>query len=230
VPNYLKSFTQICYPDSCYACAEPLAVNEEIICVKCQLDLPLTHFNLRLNNPVLGAFAGRVPLLRAAAYLHFQQGGIVQRLLHLLKYSNKPEVGHFLGGYAAEDWRKGVFLRSVDFLVPVPLHPDKEKKRGYNQALKIAEGMGQVSEIPIADALTRIEASSSQTRKGRYDRYLNVGSIFELQPAWQKHLEGKHLLVIDDVLTTGSTVEGCLIALQAISGVKLSVFTVAYAQ
>jgi ComF family protein len=225
----IKAITNIFYPTSCLGCQNPLLAKEEWVCLKCFNDFPHTHFHKRLSNPVTESFTGRVPILRGTAFLHFQRGGVVQQLIHALKYKNKPGVGHFLGQCAGKDMARGSFFKSADALVPVPLHPAKEKKRGYNQALAIANGLSQATQIPVAPLLQRVTASPSQTSKSRYDRFLNVNTIFKLNPNLAQNWQGKHLVVIDDVLTTGATLEGCLLELKAIPKVKLSVFTVAYA-
>lgn len=229
--NALQSFfgnlLNLCYPASCAGCKQPLVEKEKILCTKCLLELPRTDFNLAASNPVSDSFLGRNLIDKAAAYLHFEKGGMVQNMLHQLKYNNQPEVGVFLGEMAAYEWAS--FFKGTELLVPVPLHPKKLKKRGYNQAEMVAQGISQATGIPYdAENLIRTQFTETQTLKGRFDRWLNVKTVFQLQNPTA--FRGKKLMLIDDVLTTGSTMEGCLSVLEGISGAKLSVFTLAFAR
>lgn len=225
--TYINGLLNLCYPSCCCGCQEPLLLGETTLCTNCLLELPRTDFHLTGSNPVADSFMGRSAIDKGAAFLHFEKEGIVQNMLHQLKYKNRPEVGVYLGKLAAHELKD--FFKGVDLLVPVPLHPKKLKKRGYNQALKIAEGLSVASGIALdGENLIRVQFTDSQTLKGRFERWLNVKTVFQLQDP--SAFSGKKIMLVDDVLTTGSTMEGCLSVLEGISGAKLSVFTLAFAR
>ena len=166
---------------------------------------------------------------RAASYLHFYKGGVVQALMHELKYRSQPELGQAMGQWAAQDCLPSGFFSDIDGLIPVPLHPRKMKTRGYNQAEKIATGIAEITGIPVfRDHLYRRVSGSTQTHKGRFERWLNVKTTFALRDS--APLRYQHFLLIDDVLTTGATLEGCARPFKTVPGVSLSVFTWAKAR
>lgn len=223
-----QDLLSLCYPRSCCACADPLLEGEEVICYPCRQDLPRTNYHLVPGNPVLAAFAGRAALDRAASFLFFSKGGKTQNLMHALKYKGRREVGHYLGRLAVAEWSEGYFFREWDAVIPVPLHPRKERQRGYNQAQVLAQGVAQAAGLKLRDqVLYRPLRTATQTRKGRYERWLNVQKAFALAPA--PDLVGASILLVDDVLTTGATLEGCIQSLQDLRPRKLGIFTLAYA-
>lgn len=223
----LDDFVNLFYPKTCFGCGAPLVSEEHMLCLPCLAALPFTDYHNFNDNKVANVFMGRVHFQRAAALLHFYKGGRVQQLLHHLKYSHQPELGVYLGAMAAQYYQPVGFFKTVDFLVPIPLHPKKLAKRGYNQSEEIVKGMHYITNVPIMDKLIRTENNATQTRKGRFDRWLNVETVFAVQNP--KALENKHLLLVDDVLTTGSTIEAAATKLLAINGVRLSMLTLATA-
>ncbi len=226
--TYLQDFISIFYPKICLGCKQPLVKNEELLCLHCLLNLPQTNFHLLPDNKIQKIFTGRHHFHKATAFLYFAKGGIVQSILHHLKYKNYPEVGILIGKIMGTKLDEDGFFNDIDLLVPVPLHPNKQKKRGYNQSDMICHGLEKAVGIPISSQnLMRTAFSESQTRKSRFDRWLNVEKIFAIQKA-EDFIE-KHLLLVDDVVTTGSTVEACANKLIEIPGVKVSLLTLAHA-
>ena len=200
---------------------------EKILCLECSLNLPKTNFHTLSDNPIQRAFLGKLPIYKASAYLYFVKGGIVQSLLHHLKYRNHPEIGVLLGEKAGEDL-KGTFLADVDLIIPIPLHPKKQSKRGYNQSEQIALGLSKSSGIPVnTTCLKRNLHNETQTKKTRFERWLNTATIFKLTEVDLLH--SKHVLVVDDVITTGATMEAALTTLHEVEGLKISLFTIAFA-
>ncbi|MFN3939627.1 MAG: ComF family protein, partial [Chitinophagales bacterium] len=174
---------------------------------------------------------GKIPITGATAMYHFNKSARIQRLLHALKYRNKPEVGTLLGQLIGHVLKNYLPYNTCDILVPVPLHPDKEKKRGYNQSTMVAMGIANVLQKPvIADAVMRVEYTDSQTKKSVIARWENVKDKFVCNPIYFEELRGKHFLLIDDVITTGSTMESCAVALLQIPGVQVSIAAVAHAE
>lgn len=227
--SVFKTLGDTFYPPACVHCDRVLLAGEEWLCLPCLGQLPKTRHAFQPKNPVASAFVGRVPLERAGAYLRFYKGGVVQSLMHQLKYRRQPEVGVFLGALAAEDWKDSGFFGGIDGLVPVPLHPKKRQKRGYNQAERIAAGISGVTGIPVWEQyLYRRTHSETQTLKGRFERWQNVERIFALRDSGP--LRHQHLLLIDDVLTTGATLEGCLQTFLSVPDISLSVMTLAQAR
>lgn len=226
---WITDFLNLFFPDNCSACGNPLVAQEKVICMSCLFKLPKTNFHLQDENPISRIFWGRVRLETATSFLFFNKGGNVQELIHQLKYRGKKNVGRFLGKSFGTDLSKSQLFNSVDCIVPVPLHPKKEKKRGFNQSLVISEGISEAIQKPVLnDNLIRLVHTSTQTKKSRYSRWENVKDVFGITSP--DLLEKKHVLLVDDVLTTGATLESCAQKILQIEGAKVSIATLAYAQ
>ena len=226
--DWLDSILNLFYPRVCAACGEALLKDEETVCLKCRYTLPRTGYELNPDNPVAQSFYGRVPFHAVTSCFFFAKSGKVQHLIHQLKYKGNKEAGVFLGQQIGESIKEAPLFQGIDFLIPVPLHPKREKQRGYNQSLMIAQGIHEVTGIPIGDkCLVRVVYTATQTHKTAEERYKNVKDIFEIR--FPEELEGKHVLLIDDVLTTGATLESCAHQLEIIPGIKISVATAACA-
>lgn len=227
----IGSVFQLFYPKVCFACGKPMSKPFKHICLQCRHSLPRTEAYEHTENPIQKLFWGRLPLERATSFLYFQKGGKVQRLIHHFKYKGVKEIGNTLGELAAYELREKGFFEGVDCIVPVPIHKLKLKKRGYNQSHFIAEGIAKVLEIPADfDLIAKEINTESQTRKGRFKRWQNVDSSFKLQAGKIPNYRAKHILMVDDVLTTGSTLEACGNELLQIPEVKLSLLTMALAK
>ena len=217
---------RVLYPLVCVGCGQEESVHAGLLCVGCQARLSLTHHATQANNDMETRLWGRFPTVAAAAYCYFVHEGVGQQLVHALKYEGKKEVGLHFGALFGQELLASRRFQRIDALVPVPLHPTRQWKRGYNQSQLLAEGMASTMNLPIwSKALSRTEYSISQTRKTQAERQENVTKAFVVsKPAI---LEGKHLLLVDDVFTTGATLESCAQVLLEVSGVKLSVATLA---
>ncbi len=204
-----QDFLQLFFPRNCHACGTTLISQEKLICFSCRYSLPRTGFHLQPGNPVEQLFWGRVPLTAAAACFEFRKSGGVQRLLHLLKYKNEPEIGREIGRiYGNELLQSKVFAES-EIIVPVPLHSTRLKQRGYNQSEVFAQGLQESIPSSIVDlSLKRITKTETQTRRTRFDRWRNVETVFSFQED-SLAVRGKRVLLVDDVVTTGATLEAC---------------------
>lgn len=228
ISYWLHNVLNLFYPRVCAACGEPLVSGEDTVCLKCRYTLPKTGFELHSDNPVAKTFYGRVRFHAVTSCFFFAKSGKVQHLIHQLKYKGDKEAGVFLGQQMGESIKEAPLFQGIDYLVPVPLHPKREKQRGYNQSLMIAKGISEVTGIPIGDRfLVRAVYTETQTKKSSDERFKNVQDIFEVRHA--NELENKHILLIDDVLTTGATLEACAHQLEAILGVTISAATAACA-
>lgn len=226
--DWLHSILNLFYPRVCAACGESLLKDEETVCLKCRYLLPKTGYELNPDNPLAQTFYGRVKFHAVTACFFFAKSGKVQHLIHELKYKGNKEAGVFLGQQLGETIKDAPLFQGIDYLIPVPLHPKREKQRGYNQSLMIAKGINEVMGIPIGDKyLIRAVNTATQTKKSAEERYKNVKDIFEVR--FPEELEGKHVLLIDDVLTTGATLESCAHQLENISGIIISAATAACA-
>jgi ComF family protein len=223
--NYL---TELLFPRLCVVCGDKLIEHEEWICLHCLHHIPRTNFHLNHDNPVAQLFYGRVNIENATSYFYFSKGSKYQTLLHDLKYKGMKELGEEIGKHFAIDLQQSPEFRSVDIICPVPLHPSKEKKRGYNQSWWIASGIAkQMNKELSSDNLHRITATETQTRKSRFARWQNVEGIFELSNP--EAFAEKHILLIDDVVTTGATLEACAAAILSTTNAKVSIATLATA-
>lgn len=224
----LSDFVGLIYPALCITCGNALLKQEKLICTKCLIALPRTHYHLVSGNPVEQIFWGRANIEKATAYFIYQKGSPYQQLIHQLKYKGVKEVGIEMGRWFGNELMQNSYFNEVDLIVPVPLHPVKERKRGYNQSLMIAEGLaGSIGKPVENNNLYRRKYTETQTRKGRYDRWENVGTLFAVNN--EQNLIGKHVLLVDDIVTTGATLEACASALLAVPEVKVSIATLGYA-
>ncbi|HRY97883.1 MAG TPA: ComF family protein [Bacteroidales bacterium] len=200
------------FPRHCVCCSNSLYRDEEVLCLRCRFHLPATGFEKDPDNVVARAFWGRVPLRSATAGYVFRKGNKVQKLVHRLKYRDDQSLGEFMGRMLGQRLLEGGALHGVELLIPVPLHPRKLRKRGYNQSECIARGLSQALGLPLdTKSLVRASFTSTQTRKGRYARWENVSEAFRLRPGHP--LKGKRVLLIDDVITTGATLEAAAMRL-----------------
>jgi ComF family protein len=221
-------FLSLFYPRLCAGCRTSLMRGEEVICLGCQADLPKSGFEMVPDNPVAQLFWGRTTISLATSFCSFEKGGIMQRFMHQLKYKGAKEVGEKLGALFAHDLNQSIPFREIELLVPVPLHPKREHKRGYNQSAEIAKGMAMAMGKPLSVGnLIRNHYSATQTNKNRFERWENVKELFSVTKS--ELLVGKHLLLVDDVVTTGSTLEACANALLEVPATKVSIATLAYA-
>ena len=224
----LRGLLNLLYPNLCASCQEVLLKNENVICFNCMVDLPRSLHYQDMENPIAKLFWGKIKLEMALSVFTFTKKGKVQRLMHELKYMGNTKVGELMGIELGKEIDKVEIVDKVDVVVPVPLHKKKLKQRGYNQSEFIAIGVAKVLECEMdPDLLQRMEHSESQTKKSKYERWENVGEAFTLTDANQ--YIGKHILLVDDVVTTGATLEACCKKLEEIKGVKLSIGTLASA-
>ena len=224
IKTLLANFISLIYPELCVVCGEPLIENEKFFCFACYLKLPRTNYHLIPENQAIERLSGKISLEKASSYFYYSKGGIAQKLVAEIKYRGNSNLGEWIGAYIAKDMVSSGFFQGIDYLVPVPLHRSKEKKRGFNQAEKIAEGIAQVTKIPLEiNNVFREKANTSQTRKGIFDRWKNTLNLFNLKNP--ELFEEKHILLIDDVLTTGSTMEALAHSLMKSQGVKISILT-----
>jgi len=222
----LANFVSLLYPKLCVICGNPLIENEEFFCFACFLKLPKTHYHLIPENQAIERLAGKVSLEKASSYFYYNKGGIAQKLIAEIKYKGNQNLGEWIGIYLAKDMISSGFFQGIDYLVPVPLHRSKERKRGFNQAGKIAEGIAQVTKIPLeTNNVLREKSNTTQTRKGVFDRWKNTRNLFQLKDP--KLFCAKHILLIDDVLTTGSTLEAVAQSLLKSQEIKVSILTLA---
>ena len=208
----LNDFFNLIFPRICAGCSNPLLKSEALICLHCKLTLPKTNYHLDETNPLNAIFWGRVQIEMIASMYLYSKESRVQSLLHELKYKGNEALGKELGVLYGQELKESNLYKQVAVIVPVPLHNSKLKQRGYNQSESFAEGLSKTLNIPIDTVgLYRKVASNTQTNKTRYNRWQNVGEIFELRPDHQ--LSGKCILLVDDVITTGATVEACAVKL-----------------
>ena len=222
-----EDFLSLIFPRTCYCCDSVLVKQEVVLCSKCNLGIPRTFFHLVEGNPVEQVFWGRINIQKASSYFLYQKGSNYQKLIHHLKYKNAPQIGFELGKKYASELAQNDYLADIDIAMPVPLHKRKQKRRGYNQSLEIAKGITFNNGLALRDdILYRTHFSETQTRKGRFERWENMKELFETKNAGS--IENKHILLVDDIVTTGATIEACVNALQKIEGVKVSVISLAF--
>lgn len=226
---YLSDFIALIFPELCHACGESLVSGEELICTDCLYNLPYTNFHQQADNIVARQFWGKINLDAGYALLYFNKGGKTQQLMHSLKYKNTPQIGNKLGKMAGTQLLLTEHLKNFDAIIPVPLHKSRLRKRGYNQSACFAEGLADILQTKVvADNLVRTVATATQTKKSRFERAANMQHVFAVVNA--NELENKRILLVDDVVTTGATLEACAAVLLAVPGLRVSIATIAYAE
>ena len=225
----IKSLINLFFPKVCSGCSSFLLTNEKVICTVCRHNIPLTNHHLDPENDAFKKFYGRIPVLHASALLYFHKKGIVQQLIHNLKYKGHEEIGTVLGEWYAEDLKNIAAIKQVDAIIPVPLHHRKWKERGYNQVTAFGESLSKCLKINYNDELLRRKVySKTQSKKNLLGRTEGIETVFDVTFTENDH--NKHFLLIDDVITTGATLEACCRALLKIPGAKISVVCMAMAQ
>lgn len=224
----LRNLVELFFPNNCAGCKTALLKNEDTICTRCLSELPYTDYIHYADNPVAKIFWGKLKVEAACSFLHFTKTTTVQKLLHELKYKGNKQVGYVLGYMMGKALLKNEVFTTIDYIIPVPLHPKKERKRGYNQSWLIVQGIADAMNIKALEkAVIRNINTESQTKKSRFKRWENVESIFRVKD--KEILSNKHILLVDDVITTGSTIEACLQEILKTEGTKASIATLACA-
>jgi ComF family protein len=207
-PELVRDFVSLIFPDYCLACGKSLVKGEKLICTSCILQMPETNYHLDEDNPLRNRISNRIPLRYAMALFKFTKSGRVQSVLHTLKYKNEPELGIMLGNVYGDRLVAAGLSGAFELIIPVPLHKSRKRKRGYNQSAKFAEGLSQKLGIPFSDdLLERKTKTDTQTRKSKLSRWQNVTEVFRVKD--DKAIQNKNILLVDDVVTTGATLEAC---------------------
>lgn len=222
----LDDFVALFFPNYCQVCYGPTITGESKICSHCLLQLPLTSHFKDQSNPLFQKLSGRINLRHAMALLHFNKKGKAQRILHVLKYKNQPDVGITLGKFCADKIEESNLNDQFDCVLAIPLHTKKLKHRGYNQSAQFAMGISEKLNIPFYDILLRIKSTETQTRKTKLARWLNVENVFVLRD--EEMVKDKRVLLVDDVVTTGATIEACAQAIFKADCLSISVLCIAY--
>jgi ComF family protein len=221
-----QSFSHLFFPQVCHGCGSDVVGDDQLLCLQCLHRLPYTRYQLHAENPVEKIFRGRVPLAHAAGIFYLTKNSILERLLYQLKYNGKKEIGEYCGRLMGHAMQSSPFT-SIDALVPLPLFPKKERMRGYNQSAVICDGIASVIHKPVwKNVIERTATTETQTRKNRIERWQNMEGRFRVRDAAK--LSGRHVLLVDDVITTGATLESCGSEL-VVAGVSVSILTLACA-
>lgn len=225
----INDFLSLIYPRACPACGEILYGHEKGLCRLCLLSLPRSNFHLQDNNALSLLLGGRVPLEKTLCLFLFEKSGKVQKLVHAIKYKGQKELARYLGMLLGKEYLKASLPAQFDYILPVPLHPKREKARGYNQSRELAKALSEVLGVPVQDGIVyRIKESSSQTRKRKFERWENVEGLFAKNPTTD--LKHKHLLLVDDVVTTGATIEALWQCLKEEEGIRVSLACLGFAK
>ncbi|HMG15463.1 MAG TPA: phosphoribosyltransferase family protein [Saprospiraceae bacterium] len=223
---FLSSALDLFYPKLCIACEEEPYTAKLPVCITCLIELPLTNMEIHKENLFTERLYGRIPIESATSLFYFSKGGKVQHLIHHAKYSGDGTIACLLGNWMGDILKQSTLFQNMDVIIPVPLHSSKLKSRGFNQSEEFGKGISEILNIDLNQfALKRIRSSVSQTSKNRLERLVNVHDSFELNG--KDKLINKHILLVDDVLTTGATMEACAEKLLGIQGVKVSLVTIA---
>ena len=225
--KFLKEILNIFYPNVCLCCKIPLTVQEDTICLTCRFDLPVTNFSTEKENLVEKTFYGRVQIESGTTLFYFLKPSNVQQLIHELKYKGQQQVGEFVGNWLGEELLLSGRFKNLDCIIPVPLHNSKLKDRGYNQVTVFGKTLSKKLNIPFSeDVLIKTDASKTQTKKLRFDRWKNAQHKFIIQNT--EKISNKHILLIDDIITTGATIEVCARTLLNEQNTKVSIASIAY--
>lgn len=225
----LKKLINLFFPIVCESCQNLLLDNEKLICIECRHNIPITNHLDYKKNEAYKKFDGKIPIEHASSMMYYHKKGIGQHLIHRLKYKNRPEIGTLLGEWHSQDLSKLEIIKTVDYIIPVPLHKKRLKKRGYNQIDTFCHALSEELKIPVnKEILFRKEYSVTQSKKGLVERNNVLKTTFECKK--DEQLNNKHFLLVDDVLTTGATLEACGRTLLSIPGTKISIVTIGFSQ
>lgn len=224
----IDSFLELLFPSLCVVCGQRLYEGEKHICLSCIANLPKTNYHLQEENRLEHFLGGKMQFAHGTAFCYFYKSGGVQKIIHEFKYKNNPDLAFFMGQLFGNDLKGTEFMKNIDILVPVPLHPNRLRKRGYNQAEEICKGISEVTAIPISSScIQRVINNPSQTKRTRTERWDNTDGIFALTEV--STLENKHILLVDDVITTGSTLEAIMKILPSNRHITVSIASVGMA-
>lgn len=228
--SFWSRLVDLIAPRACVVCGGRLGIHEFFLCGSCNLQLPRTNYaDNPYENDMARLFWGQLPVERCAALFFYQGGSGPSQILYELKYKNHPEIGEFFGRMIAEEWDDTGFFEGIDLIVPVPLAKERQRQRGYNQSLHIARGIGSVTRLPIVtNAVSREQFVESQTQKDRWQRNENVEGCFRLNDG--SALKGRHVLLVDDVVTTGATICSCGREMLKAGDVRFSILTIGFAK
>lgn len=226
--DLVKDAISLLFPDLCIGCNERLVNQEKYLCLSCSYDLPITNHHLDTDSLVDRRLKARLPVSKVSSYLYFTGGSRVQRIIHHIKYQNGFALAHYLGRQYGDILKDSPLFKDIDIIIPVPLHKKRQRQRGYNQSEYIARGLAEALGAEVSsDNLIRLHHQKSQTKsKGRYERFENMKDMFSVVNP--KQFENKNILLVDDVLTTGATVEACGMALLEVPNIQLSIVTLAF--
>lgn len=227
--RFLKDLFYLFYPKTCVICDDRLIENEVTICTLCRHDLPLTNFINYTDNKATQAFYGRILIEKAFSLLFYRKKGSTQKLVHDLKYKGNEEIGVFFGNWLGEILKENKEFSAIDYIIPVPLHPKKLRERGYNQVTKFGQAISKHLNIDyLENYLVRISSTKTQTFKARFERFNNIDTKFLLtEPSF---FDNKKVLLIDDVITTGATLEACAKEFLKSKNCSISILTMAYTE
>jgi ComF family protein len=227
VPNIVTDLFDLFFPPACINCKELLQIKGKYLCFDCLSELPLTHFSSQTGNELEASFRGRIPVYGATSLFYFQKKGVVQKLIHELKYHHQPKIGSFLGKWLGEEMVASKRFELIDIVIPVPLHRDKERKRGYNQVHSFAKSLSVSLKADLhVNLLEKIRSGQTQTLKNREQRMIIGEQEYLLKDSML--LENKHVLLVDDTITTGATMQACADPLSDVAGLKLSLASIAF--
>lgn len=216
IKNLIDSLLGMIFPNVCEICGNSLVEGEKVICSHCTIELPRTGYHLDSNfNELHKRLLCHCPIERATAFFHYYKDNRFSHLIHLIKYGNRPELGVALGQIFTRELKQSNFFNDIDLIIPVPIHSSKKRKRGYNQSEMIARGISKETGIPVSNNLVAYQAHSTQTRKNAIGRWLNSEGIFGA--IGEEGLDGRHVLIVDDVITTGATMIRCCEAIHSAS-------------
>lgn len=228
--SFWRRLLDLIAPRLCVVCGHRLTVTEEVICAKCNFHLPRTGFHHHAyDNEMVKLFWAQIPIEKATAFFYYEAHAETANIIYELKYKNHPEIGNIVGRMLAKEIQPSGFFDGIDGIVPIPLAKKRLRQRGYNQSMEIAQGVSEMTGLPIYKKVVRRNSfKGSQTNKGRWDRQENVEHVFELTDATA--VSNKHLLIIDDVITTGATCIGCAKALCQSGNIRISILALGFAK
>jgi ComF family protein len=226
--NWLESFWHTIFPEYCLACKTTLLRGEDMLCLMCKQELPETDYSTHKENNLFLRFSPHIDIQNAFSLWYFNKDGVVQTLLHNLKYYNHPEISHYAGVELGKNLKKNNFHTQIDTVIPIPLHTSRKRSRGYNQSAGFAQGIAEQIDAQWSDDwIIRNKATQTQTKKTQEERQTNVKGVFTIKNL--EHIADKNVLVVDDVITTGATLLSCLQTLKDAGAKNLYVGCIAMA-